>query len=315
MNKTVNVRPTTSSSKLDGGKRKTVIVTVAVVAVLTVIGGGCLGWNAYENHRLDAARADCATASESLRVVMNEYSNLKNGGAATASETTDKQVEDAKTMATLAESLKVEEPTLATCVADTRADYEEQIGKIEANVTWYTKHKAKLGKAVKGVEESRDAKTLADTEKLLKDSKGKVADEKTRDALDRAIRAKDLDAVTNAAKKVNASIEVKRKADAAAKAKAEAEAKAAAAAAAQAQTQQSWSSSSSSGSGSGYSNTWSGGLSSAGSDGGAASAPSGGASGASSSNGTNSDGWKIDIDNLPVTTNPSCASGGFCPIG
>lgn len=49
MNKTVNVRPTTSSSKLDGGKRKTVIVTVAVVAVLTVIGGGCLGWNAYEN--------------------------------------------------------------------------------------------------------------------------------------------------------------------------------------------------------------------------------------------------------------------------
>ncbi|MBW3095309.1 hypothetical protein KIH75_08195 [Bifidobacterium sp. 64T4] len=202
-------------------KKKRVKFAAAGVAVAVLLaGGGWAGWNVYESHRLEAARAACATASESLRVAMNEYNTLKNGRAADMAEVTAKQVEDAKTVTALAEALETQEPGTAACVADTRADYERQTSKVESNRAWYAKHKASLTKAVKAVEESRDAKTLADAVKLLKDSKGKVADEKTRTALDKAIKAKDATAVAKAVKAVDDSVKAKEKADAQARAKA-----------------------------------------------------------------------------------------------
>lgn len=306
-------------------KRKCVGFVAAGVAVAVLLaGGGWAGWNAYEAHRLNAARAACADASESLRIAMNEYNTLKTGKAADMASVTAKQVADAKTVDALAGALDAKEPATAACVADSRADYETQTGRVEANRDWYVKHRASLAKAVKTVEKSRDAKTLADAAKLLKDSKGKVSDEKTRTALAKAVKAKDTDAVAKAVKAVNDSVKAKQKADAQAKAKAEAEARAAAEAAAQAQaqaqTQQSWSSSGSGYSNTGYSNgysgTWSGGSSSTGSTGGGTSTPSTPSGGSSGSSSPGSTGGSIHYDwEDRVTTNESCASGGFCPIG
>lgn len=200
-------------------KRKCVGFVAAGVAVVVLLaGGGWAGRNAYEHHRLESARAACADASESLRIAMNEYNTLKTGKATDMAGVTAKQVADAKTVDALAGALEAEEPKTAACVADSRADYEEQAGRVEAHRDWYVKHKASLAKAVKAVEKSRDAKTIADAEKLLKDSKGKVADEKTRTALDKAIKAKDTDAVAKAVKAVNDSMKAKAAADAKAKA-------------------------------------------------------------------------------------------------
>lgn len=308
-------------------KRKCVGFVAAGVAVAVLLaGGGWAGRSAYEHHRLESARAACADASESLRIAMNEYNTLKTGKATDMAGVTAKQVADVKTVDALAGALDAKEPATATCVADSRADYEEQAGRVEVNRDWYAKHRASLARAVKAVEKSRDAKIIADGAKLLKDSKGKVADEKTRTALDKAIKAKDTQTVAKAVKAVNDSMKAKQKADARAKAKAEAEARAAAEAAAQAQaqaqTRQSWSSSGSGYSNTGYSNgysgTWSGGSSSTGSTGGsAASTPSTGSSGSSSSGGSGwidpnagaADGFDWDYVGPSV-----CEPGKFCPL-
>ena len=97
------------------------------------------------------------------------------------------------------------------------------------------------GKAVKAVESSRHDRTVEDAEKLLADSKGRVADEKTRSMLEQAIKDRDADAIGEAVNAVDGSVKAKAKADADAKARREAEQEAQAAAdaaAAQAQAQQ-----------------------------------------------------------------------------
>lgn len=307
-------------------KRKCVGFFAAGVAVAVLLaGGGWVGWNAYEHHRLESARAACADASESLRVAMNGYNTLKTGKATDMAGVTAKQVADAKTVDALAGALDAKEPATAACVADSRADYETQTGRVEANRDWYVKHRASLAKAVKTVEKSRDAKTLADAAKLLKDSKGKVADEKTRTALDKAVKAKDTDAVAKAVKAVNDSMKAKQKADAQAKAKAEAEAEAqaqaAAAAAAQAaQTQQSWSPSGSGYTGNGYST---GGYSGSGYSSGSyssgstpsTSTPSQSTGTTSNSGSSNSSAGASDGFDWNAGDQYDCKPGKFCPLG
>lgn len=128
-------------------------------------------------------------------------------------------------MAALDKALNAKEPKAVACTADTRAGYERQTSRVDANRDWYKEHKASLAKAVEAVGESRDAKTITDAKKLLNDSKGKVQDERTRDALDKAIKAKDTQAITKAVKAVDDSVKAKERKDAEAKAKAEAEAK------------------------------------------------------------------------------------------
>ena len=77
---------------------------------------------------------------------------------------------------------------------------------------------------MKAVEASKLDKTMDDASKLLNDTKGKVADDKTRQALDKAIKTRDADAIAKAVKAVNDSKAAKEKADAEAKARAEQEA-------------------------------------------------------------------------------------------
>lgn len=307
-------------------KRKCVGFVAAGVAVAVLLaGGGWAGRNAYEHHRLESARAACADASESLRVAMNGYNTLKTGKATDMAGVTAKQVADAKTVDALAGALDAKEPATAACVVDSRAGYETQTGRVEANRDWYVKHRASLAKAVKTVEKSRDAKTLADAAKLLKDSKGKVADEKTRTALDKAVKAKDTDAVAKAVKAVNDSMKAKEKADAEAKAKAEQEAAAAAAAAAQQAQQQASSSTYSSSSygygsgysGSGYSSSNSGYSSGSYSSGStpSTSTPSQSTGTTSNSGSSNSSAGASDGFDWNAGDQYDCKPGKFCPLG
>jgi len=118
---------------------------------------------------------------------------------------------------------------------------DEATSKLDRQAAWYRTHAASLGKAVKAVESSRLDRTVEDAEKLLADSKGRVADEKTRSMLEQAIKDRDADAIGEAVNAVDGSVKAKAKADADAKARREAEEKAQAAAdaaAAQAQAQQ-----------------------------------------------------------------------------
>lgn len=217
---------------------------VGCVLALLAVGGvvGCRVWSARE---LAEAREACAVAADGARGAANDYNAVVNGKAADASAVTVDQVKDARTVDALAKALKTTAPEYEGCLAGSKAGLDEATSKLDRQAAWYKTHAASLGKAVKAVESSRLDRTVEDAEKLLADSKGRVADEKTRSMLEQAIKDRDADAIGEAVNAVDGS--VKAKADADAKARREAEEKAQAeqaeqaaadAAAAQAQAQQ-----------------------------------------------------------------------------
>lgn len=209
---------------------------VGCVLALLAVGGvvGCRVWSARE---LAEAREACAVAADGVRGAANDYNALVNGKAADALAVTADQVKDARTVDALAKALKTTVPEYEGCVADSKAGLDEATSKLDRQAAWYKTHAASLGKAVKAVESSRLDRTVEDAEKLLADSKGRVADEKTRSMLEQAIRDRDADAIGEAVNAVDGSVKAKEKADADAKARREAQA-AADAAAAQTQAQQ-----------------------------------------------------------------------------
>lgn len=202
-----------------------------VLALLAV--GGVVGYRMWSARELAEAREACAVAADGVRGAANDYNALVNGKAADASAVTADQVKDARTVDALAKALKTTVPEYEGCVADSKAGLDEATSKLDRQAAWYKTHAASLGKAVKAVESSRLDRTVEDAEKLLADSKGRVADEKTRSMLEQAIKDRDADAIGEAVNAVDGSVKAK------AKAQAEQEAQAAAdAAAAQAQAQQ-----------------------------------------------------------------------------
>ena len=216
-------------------------VAVGCVLVLLAVGGvvGCRVWSARE---LAEAREACAVAADGVRGAANDYNAVVNGQAADASAVTVDQVKDARTVDALAKALKTTAPEYEGCLAGSKAGLDEATSKLDRQAAWYRTHAASLGKAVKAVESSRLDRTVEDAEKLLADSKGRVADEKTRSMLEQAIKDRDADAIGEAVNAVDGSVKAKAKADADAKARREAEEKAQAEqeaqAAAQAQAQQ-----------------------------------------------------------------------------
>lgn len=235
------------------------VIVAAVVIVAALVVGVAAGVRAHDAHVLAVAEQDCATAVKTSGRAKASYDALVEGDAKAASAVTVNQVKDAKTVDALKAALSVSAPKTVACRADGRKAYDTLTGRAERNTAWYKSHRSKLEKAVKAVNQSKLDKTIADANKLLSDSNGKVADDKTRTQLKQAISKKDGQAIGKAVKAVNDSITAKRKADEeAARKKAEEEAAAAAAAAAQqqaaqAQAQQSYTPSYSNGSGS-YSN-------------------------------------------------------------
>ncbi len=235
-----------------------IIVLIAAVLLAGVLVWWCV--DAHQNNRLAEAKSMCAEASEALRVAQNKYNTLHDGKAAEAAKITDRQVEDAKTVAALAAAYKEEAPDLAACNVQGVDRLREARERIDKNAAWYGTHTASLSKAVAAVNKSHDAKTLKDAKEALskqltaaqknyKATDGKVQDDKTRKDLktmiDKATKTrdgKDVKAMNSQAKqlntlmgKVDASVKAKTDADRkAAEEQAQREA-AAAAAAAQAQ--------------------------------------------------------------------------------
>lgn len=216
---------------------------VGCVLVLLAVGGvaGCRMWSARE---LAEAKEACAVAADGARGAANDYNAVVNGQAADASAVTVDQVKDARTVDALAKALKTTAPEYEGCLAGSKAGLDEATSKLDRQAAWYRTRTGSLSKAVKAVESSRLDRTVEDAEKLLADSKGRVADEKTRSMLEQAIKDRDADAIGEAVNAVDGSVKAKAKADADAKARREAEEKAqaereaqAAADAAAAQTQ------------------------------------------------------------------------------
>lgn len=208
--------------------------STAVVVLAAVGTGGYLYWN---HDRLTAASEECATSYDKAvkaRKKLTEY--LESDALKTAVTVKDSEVRDAKTVGTLASTVKAAEKTktdIPGCPADGLKDIKAVTARLDKTATAYAKTVNLVRGKADAVNASKTDKTVADATKILNDSKGRVKDDKTRTALENAIKSKDGKAISDAVKAVNDSI--KAKSDADAKAKAE-KAKQAADNAAQTQT-------------------------------------------------------------------------------
>ena len=184
--------------------------------------GGCLYWN---HDRLTAASEECATSYDravKARKKLTEY--LKSDALKTAIRVKDSEVRDAKTVGTLASTVKASEKTKTTvpeCPSGDRADIEAMTKKIDGLAAAYAKTVDEVRGKADAVNASKTDKTVADATRILNDSKGRVEDDKVRAALENAIKSKDGKAISDAVKAVNDSIKAKSDADANARAEKE----------------------------------------------------------------------------------------------
>ena len=216
-------------------RRRAVVITVVALALLAA---GGIAWKTHTDRLMAEARADCAAESERLHVATTAYNALLNDQAASMANTDVKSVKDTKTLDALSKAMKASTPKAVSCKADSRDAVVTATKAITANASWYKAHTKSLNGLVNAVETSKLDKTVDDADALYKETDGKVADDKTRETLLKAVRARDAEAIAKAVQEVNESKAAKEKADAEAKARAEQEA-AAAAAAQQAQASQS----------------------------------------------------------------------------
>ena len=187
----------------------------AVVVLAAVGTGGYLYWN---HNQLTAASEECATSYDKAvkaQKKLTEY--LESDALKAAVKVKDSEVKDAKTVGTLASTVKAAEKTKTTvpeCPSGDRADIEAMTKEIDGLAAAYAKTVNLVANRADAVNGSKLDKTVADATKVLNDSKGRVKDDKTRTALENAIKTKDGKAISDAVKAVNDSIKAKSDADA-----------------------------------------------------------------------------------------------------
>ena len=189
--------------------------STAVVVLAAVGTGGYLYWN---HDRLTAASEECATSYDravKARKKLTEY--LESDAVKTAIRVKDSEVKDAKTVGTLASTVKAVEKTktdIPECPADGLKDIKAVTARLDKTATAYEKTVNEVRGKANAVNASKTDKTVADATKVLDDSKGRVKDDKVRTALENAIKSKDGKAISDAMKAVNDSIKAKSDADA-----------------------------------------------------------------------------------------------------
>ena len=166
--------------------------STAVVVLAAVGTGGYLYWN---HNQLTAASEECATSYDKAvkaQKKLTEY--LKSDALQTAIKVKDSEVKDAKTVGTLASTVKAAEKTKTTvpeCPSGNRADIEAMTKEIDGLATAYAKTVNLVRGKADAVNASKTDKTIADATRILNDSKGRVKDDKVRAALENAIKSKD----------------------------------------------------------------------------------------------------------------------------
>ena len=342
-------------SSLAPKRRRMVIGGSACVLVAIALILGAITWN---QHKVAVAKADCTSVSQQYKEFENKSKHLDtDGDIQPAISISAGQVSDSSTVDALQKQLKIfnaynEQPV--SCSDGNIGTIQQNTATIRTALEHRQAQQQQIVAAARAVVVSRDAKVLADAKaslaQAIKDaqgtldsSNGKVADNKTREALQKALDAankvladssvKDQkryqDAKASLAapvKSVNDSVAAKAAAD-----KAAADAAAAQAAQSQAQSQSKSSSGSSGSSSSGSSSSKR--SSSSGSSGSTTRRSTGGTSGSTSTNqsnnnshsssgsnhsnsGSGSTGSGSGFDLTPSKPIQGCVDGkSVCPIG
>ena len=220
---------------------------VAIVMTASLIAVSWMGLQ-IKNRRAAAMRQEahetaisaCDSAEATRKTVQSDLDRTTAKASKLLKDTSRGQVADPKTLDALNRLLDAKTTTIkGSCAPDAAASDVDRTTEALRRTTKELKNRlTDLKTATKAVTDSKLDKTVDDANALYKETDGRVADDKTREILLKAVKARDTDAIAKAVKEVNESKAAKEKADAEAKAKAEQEA-AAAAAAQQAQASQS----------------------------------------------------------------------------
>ena len=230
---------------------------VAIVMAASLIAVSWIGPQIKTRHAAavrqeahETAISACDSAEATRKTVQSDLDRTTAKASKLLKDTSRGQVADPKTLDALNRLLDAKTTTIkGSCAPDAAASDVDRTTEALRRTTKELKNRlTDLKTATKAVTDSKLDKTVDDANALYKETDGRVADDKTREILLKAVKARDTDAIAKAVKEVNESKAAKEKADAEAKAKAEQEAAAAAAAQQQAQASQSQGSS---GSGSG----------------------------------------------------------------
>ena len=179
--------------------RRPIIVGVAIVAVAALAIGGVYGYRAYAGHQVSVARQACRSAVADQSKAVKAYKALLGADDTVAALKTDvKSVKDAKTVDTLVKAAKAKLPVMVRCDASKAAGLNAAATKAGKAVKTVKADAKALDAAVKAVETSKLDKTVDDAEALYKATDGKVQDEKTREALAKAVKARDAEAIAKA---------------------------------------------------------------------------------------------------------------------
>ena len=200
-------------------KPKWLVPVIAGGAAVVVLAAGGIGGYLYWNHnQLTAASGECATSYDKAvkaQGKLTEY--LKSDALKTAITVRDSEVEDVKTVAVLASTVKAVSNTktdIPGCPADGLKGIRAAAARLDKTADVYAKTVSEVRGKADAVNASKTDKTIDDATKVLNDSKGRVGDDKVRTALENAIKSKDGKAISDAVKAVNDSIKAKADADA-----------------------------------------------------------------------------------------------------
>ena len=221
----VPLPPTESSGAARAAsKPKWLVPVIAGGAAVVVLAAGGIGGYLYWNHnRLTAASGECATSYDKAvkaQGKLTEY--LKSDALKTAIAVKDSEVRDAKTVGTLASTVKTASNTktdIPGCPSGNLKGIRAVTARLDKTADVYAKTVSEVRGRAEAVNASKLDRTIDDATKVLDDSNGRVEDDKVRAALENAIKSKDGKAISDAVKAVNDSI--KAKADAKAEAEKE----------------------------------------------------------------------------------------------
>lgn len=190
-------------------------IAAGCAVVLLSAGGGYLYWS---HGRLAEASGECEAAYSKAVKERGELAGyLKSDALKTATTVKDSEVEDVKTVAVLASTVKAVSNTktdIPGCPADGLKGIRAAAARLDRAAAAYARTVNEVRGKADAVNASKLDRTIDDATKVLDDSNGRVEDDKVRAALENAIKSKDGKAISDAVKAVNDSIKAKADADA-----------------------------------------------------------------------------------------------------
>lgn len=201
-----------------GNHPKWMVPAIAAGCAIVLAAAGAGGYAWWSHDRLASASGECSAAhAKAVRAQGKLTDYLESDALKAAVSVKTDEVKDAKTVAVLASSVKAaseSKTAVPGCPSGSLTDIRAVSKELEGFAAAYSKTVKEVKGKADAVDGSKLDRIVADASKLLSDSKGKVKDDKTRTALEHAIKTKDGKTISDAVKAVNDSIKAKSDADA-----------------------------------------------------------------------------------------------------